>query len=238
MQSIVQMPLTFGSLFSGIGGLDLGFEQAGLVCKWQVEIDPFATKVLQKHWPEIPKHGDIRTFEPTAVDVVCGGFPCQDISNAGRRAGIEGERSGLWSEYIRVVREIRPRFVVVENVGALLVRGIGRVLGDLAESGYDAEWDVLRASRFGAAHRRERVFIVAYPSGQRLERRVLSPLPQQLPRVGDKDYRFTVTEPIGLGTDHGIPSYVDRVRACGNAVVPQVAKWIGTQLVASCHKGI
>lgn len=223
--------LSFGSLFAGIGGIDLGFERAGLQCKWQVEIDPFARKVLEKHWPGVPKHDDVRTFKPTLVDVVCGGFPCQDISNAGKRAGIDGNRSGLWSEYIRIVREVRPRFVVVENVGALLVRGIGRVLGDLAESGYDAEWDVLRASRFGAAHRRERVFIVAYPAGIRLEGRVLSTLPQQLPRVGDESYRFTVTEPIGIGTNHGISNYVDRVRACGNAVVPHVAQWIGKRLV-------
>jgi DNA (cytosine-5)-methyltransferase 1 len=227
-------PLLYGSLFSGIGGIDLGFDRAGLKCAWQVEIDPFARKVLEKHWPGVPKHDDIRTFKPTAVDVIAGGFPCQDISNAGKRAGIaEGTRSGLWSEYVRIIREVRPKFVVVENVGALLVRGIGRVLGDLAESGYDAEWDVLRASRFGAAHRRERVFIVAYPAGIRLEGRVLSTVPQQLPRVGDKDYRFTVTEPIGVGTDHGIPSYVDRVRACGNAVVPYVAQWIGRRLIES-----
>lgn len=225
--------LLYGSLFSGIGGIDAGFDEAGLTCAWQVEIDPFARQVLAKHWPDVPKHDDIRTFKPTAVDVICGGFPCQDISNAGKREGIDGERSGLWSEYVRIIREVRPRFVVVENVGALLVRGVGRVLGDLAALGYDAEWDVLRASRFGAAHRRERVFIVAYPAGIRLEGRVLSTVPEQLPRVGDPGYRFTVTEPIGVGTNHGIPCYVDRVRSLGNAVVPTVAKWIGERLIQS-----
>lgn len=223
--------LTFGSLFAGIGGFDLGFERAGMVCKWQVEINEFCRQVLAKHWHRVKRWNDVRTFEPTQVDVVCGGFPCQDISNAGKRAGISGDRSGLWSEYARVIREIRPRFVVIENVSALFIRGIDRVLGDLAEIGFDAEWDVLRASRFGASHRRERVFIVAYPSGFGLERRVLSTVPEQLPRVGDASYRPSVTEPLGLGTNHGIPYFVDRVRGCGNAVYPPIAEWIGRRIV-------
>ena len=104
------------------------------------------------------------------VDVLCGGFPCQDLSVAGRGAGIDGARSGLWAEYARLIRELRPRYVVVENVPALLVRGLGRVLGDLAALGYDAEWDCLPASAFGAPHRRDRVWIVAYPDGLRTRR--------------------------------------------------------------------
>lgn len=167
------MSLTVGSLFAGIGGFDLGFERAGFEIKWQVEIDDYANRVLEKHWPYVRRHRDVRTvhggwpghvcdhcLEP--VDVIVGGFPCQDISVAGAGAGIDGERSGLWSQYARLVRVLRPRYVVVENVAALLGRGLGRVLGDLAESGYDAEWDCLPASAFGAPHRRDRLWLVAY----------------------------------------------------------------------------
>ena len=157
-------PLTFGELFAGIGGFSLGLERAGMVCKWQVEIDPYARQVLTKHWPEVPKHDDVRTFPPQgdyAVDVICGGFPCQDISVAGKCAGLAGARSGLWSEFARIVGELRPRYVVVENVAALLARGMGTVLGDLSTLGYDAEWHVIPASAVGAPHRRDRVWIVA-----------------------------------------------------------------------------
>jgi DNA (cytosine-5)-methyltransferase 1 len=103
------------------------------------------------------------------VDVLAGGFPCQDLSYAGKGAGIDGERSGLWGEYARLIRELRPRYVVVENVTALLARGMGRVLGDLAACGYDAEWDCIPAAAVGAPHRRDRVWIVAYPNGAGLE---------------------------------------------------------------------
>ena len=157
--------LTFGSLFSGIGGLDLGLERAGMRCAWQVEIDDYATRVLQKHWPDVPRFRDVRecgAHNLGAVDLICGGFPCQDISNAGKRAGIGGERSGLWSEFNRIICELRPRYVLVENVAALLVRGMGRVLGDLAAGGYDAEWQCLPAAAFGAPHIRDRVFILAH----------------------------------------------------------------------------
>ena len=157
--------MTFGSLFSGIGGMDLGLERAGMECKWQVEIDPFCQKVLAKHWPGVKRYGDIRTvtdLEP--VDLIAGGFPCQDISDAGRKAGIGGARSGLWSEFSRIIGELRPRFVLVENVAALLGRGMAKVLGDLSSLGYDAEWDVISAAAVGADHLRERVWIIAYPN--------------------------------------------------------------------------
>jgi DNA (cytosine-5)-methyltransferase 1 len=155
--------LTFGELFAGIGGFSLGLERAGMTCKWQVEIDPYATAVLRKHWPQVPKHDDVRTFPPQgdyAVDVICGGFPCQDISVAGKGAGLAGARSGLWYEYARIIGELRPRFVIVENVAALLARGMGTVLGELSALGYDAEWHVVPASAVGAPHRRERVWII------------------------------------------------------------------------------
>jgi DNA (cytosine-5)-methyltransferase 1 len=173
--------LTFGSLFAGIGGLDLGLERAGMTCRFQVEIDDYATQVLAKHWLHVVRHRDVRSVgrhNLEYVDLICGGFPCQDISNAGKRAGIDGERSGLWAEFARIVGELRPRFVLVENVSALLGRGIGRVLGDLAALGYDAEWDVLSACQFGAPHARERLFILAYAEGLRGE---LWPAPSQRP---------------------------------------------------------
>jgi len=157
--------LTVGSLFAGIGGFDLGFEMAGgFEIVWQVEIDAFCRSVLERHWPDAKRYADIRTVaDIERVDVVCGGFPCQDISNAGTRTGIDGDRSGLWTEFARIVRMVRPRYVIVENVAALLQRGISRVLGDLAAIRYDAEWQCIRASDIGAPHRRNRLWIVAYP---------------------------------------------------------------------------
>lgn len=158
--------MTHGSLFAGIGGFDLGFERAGIRTLWQVEIDPYCRRVLAKHFPEAIRFEDVRTVgrhNLPYADIISGGFPCQDISNAGKRAGIDGERSGLWSEYARIIRELRPRYVVVENVAALLGRGMERVLGDLAACGYNAEWQSIRASDVGAPHRRERIWIVAYP---------------------------------------------------------------------------
>ncbi len=153
-----------GSLFSGAGGLDLAVEQwTGATCAWTCEQDPHASIALATHGTA-PNLGDITAVDWTTVepvDVICGGFPCQDISNAGKRAGITGARSGLWSFYADAVRHLRPRHVYVENVGALLVRGLGTVLGDLAEMGYNATWGCVRASDAGAPHRRERVFIVA-----------------------------------------------------------------------------
>lgn len=158
------MTLTVGSLFSGIGGFDLGLERAGMRVIWQSEIDPYASAVLRKHWPEVPNHGDIRSIRAGTVerpDLICGGFPCQDISVAGAGAGIGGERSGLWKEFARVVGDLRPRYVVVENVGALTTRGLSVVLGDLAAIGYDAEWHVIPAAAVDAPHLRERVWIIA-----------------------------------------------------------------------------
>jgi len=164
------VPLTFGSLFAGIGGIDLGFERAGLQCKWQVEINPYGRSILARHWPNVRQWDDVRTWpqpDTESVDVIVGGFPCQDISNSGHRVGIGGERSGLWSEFARIIRDIGPRYVVVENVAALAVRGLDVVLRDLAILGFDAEWGVLPACAMGAPHTRERLFIVANAKGSR-----------------------------------------------------------------------
>ena len=162
-------------LFSGIGGFSLGLERTGgfrtvAFC----EIDKRCRSVLRHHWPEVPIFDDVRTLTGVECDVICGGFPCQDISVAGKRAGITGERSGLWSEYARLIGELRPRYVIVENVSALLIWGLGRVLGDLAALGYDAEWHCIPASAVGAPHRRDRIWIVAYPGREGVHERRLS----------------------------------------------------------------
>ncbi len=157
--------LRIGSLFSGVGGLELGLEWAGVGhTAWQVERDEYARRVLAKHWPNVRRYEDVcevgaHNLEP--VDVICGGFPCQDISFAGAGAGLDGARSGLWFEFARIVRELRPLYVVVENVAALRVRGLDVVLGTLAAIGYHAVWDCIPAASVGAHHRRDRLFIVA-----------------------------------------------------------------------------
>lgn len=314
------MNSTMGSLFAGIGGFDLGFERAGFKTSWQVEIDPYCQKVLAKNFPEAERFGDIRecgSHNLKPVDVICGGFPCQDISNAGLRAGIEGERSGLWKEYARIIRELRPKYVVVENVAALLGRGMGVVLGDLAEIGYDAEWQIISAADMGALHLRERVWIVSYPNengfdksetfahpahnqerndptyrevgrtesseirasseadirysqkkrfseawelrqNEREERipcqceaRIFTDPRQErtkrflketlsrisgfswckdVRRVEDLRERSDIPEPLFCGSSDGIPNWVYRVGALGNAVVPQIPEMIARRI--------
>ena len=244
--------LTVGSLFSGIGGLELGLERAGMTVKWQVEIDDYCTRVLAKHWPNVPKFRDVRTvgahnLEP--VDLICGGFPCQDISAAGTGRGIEGERSGLWREFARVVGELRPRYVIVENVSALRGRGLWRVLADLAEVGYDAEWGTLPAAVFGAPHLRERLFIVAYSNGDGWSSSQIQPRIFKTPIGAESGSGFSTWQQRGkpcrasggrvrllpnagdFRVPYGLPDGVDRLRALGNAVVPQVAEWIGRRIM-------
>jgi DNA (cytosine-5)-methyltransferase 1 len=219
------------SLFSGIGGLDLGLERAGMTIAGQVEIDPWCRKVLAKHWPEVPRHDDVRT----AVDwwlgtglvahVVAGGFPCQDVSDVGGRAGIEGQHSGLWAYFVAMVRALRPLYVVVENTPGLLARGMGRVIGDLAASGYDAEWDCVPAAAIGAPHLRTRLWILAYPAGQRGANQSHEAFQPgwHRPVCGDWWRSESSVDRVA----HGIPGRVDRLRGLGNAVVPQVAEHIG-----------
>ncbi len=259
-------------LFSGIGGFSLGLERSGgfetvAFC----EIEPFPRRVLAKHWPKVPQYHDIRELtadrlaaDGIAVDAICGGFPCQDISNAGKCAGIEGERSGLWAEYARLVGELRPRVVFVENVSALLGRGLDRVLGDLAALGYDAWWDCIPASAVGAPHRRDRLWLVAYTEGERsgaglCQNRQVSnghQLGNRCPDVADAigkrgrgrhDPRQDAVhadarrEAVGAGSysdwwavepgfcrvAHGVPDRAHRLKALGNAVVPQIPELLG-----------
>jgi DNA (cytosine-5)-methyltransferase 1 len=225
-------------LFSGIGGFSLGLERAGMRTVAFCEVDPFCRRVLAKHWPDIPCYDDVRSLtaerlaaDGIAADVICGGFPCQDISVAGKGAGIEAERSGLWSEYARIIGELRPRYVIVENVAALLGRGLERVLGDLATLGFDAEWHCIPASAIGAPHRRDRVWIVAFPRcgglafGERLlTRRQIADAAASAPCQWDD------LPDVGRAV-HGLSNRVDRLCGLGNAVVPQIPEIIGRAIM-------
>lgn len=244
------MSLTFGSLFAGIGGFDLGFERAGMQCKWQVEIDPYCQRVLAKHWPSVRRHDDVRTFPPKgdwSVDVICGGFPCQDISTANpERTGLAGKRSGLWAEFRRVVSEVGPRIVVVENVANLAVLGLDQVLGGFAELGFDAEWATVPGYIFGAPQSRRRTFIVAYPMRERWQV-VLRGQPRTLgkeapwgewqshPSDTPCDLLQAVEEGVGepsvLRSGDGISNGLGRLTGTGNSVMPQIAEWIGKRIL-------
>jgi DNA (cytosine-5)-methyltransferase 1 len=253
--------VTVGSLFAGIGGFDLAAERVGWDVKWQVEIDPFCRKVLEKHWPNVKRYGDIRRLRyPVPVDVLCGGFPCQDISSAGKKVGIVGKRSGLWSEFARLIRATRPRYVVVENVAALNspVGGLGRVLGDLAALGYDAEWESLPAALFGAPHLRARTFVVGYADQDRQsDGTVDDEAPRLPPLVANAEHALReeqralgrawrsgqsipwdanggCSDPaLAVRVDDGLSDRMDRLRGLGNSIVPQVAEWIFRRIQAA-----
>lgn len=238
------------SLFSGIGGLELGLERAGMTVVGQVELDDYCRRVLATHWPEVPRHDDVRTavhwwqsMPRPHVDLVCGGFPCQPFSTAGRRRGIADERWG-WPWMERIVRVVRPRYVLVENVAALLDDGdaFGWVLRDLAALGFDAEWSVLPACAVGAPHTRERLFLVAYPNGVDGPPRVGLGNGWPVPRRRrdphpwpDPIHGLLATPPDTGGVADGVSPELDgvRVRALGNAVVPQVAEYIGHRLMST-----
>ena len=197
--------LTTGSLFSGIGGLEYGLERTGgFRTIWNCEIEAYPSAVLKKHWPDVPNLGDITKVDWSKVappDIICGGFPCQDISVAGKGRGIkEGTRSGLWLEYAKAIRELRPKYAVIENVAALTRRGLHIVLADLAEAGYDAEWHNISASAVGAWHRRERIFILAYPQRDELGAQVRRGSSQAdgIPEL-DRKTNSPTREPCGTG---------------------------------------
>ena len=236
------------SLFSGIGGLELGLERAGMTVVGQVEIDEFCRRVLAKHWPEVPRHDDVRTCvewwraEPQpAVDLICGGFPCQPFSHAGHRLGVADDRWG-WPWMADVIRVVRPRYIVVENVAALLrdSDAFGWLLADLADIGMDAEWGVLSACAVGAPHTRERLFLVAYADG-----RDGSPwlgavktgsrqIPTRHRRA--RAWRDQVAEAVeaSRSDDREVDGSARRLVAMGgHAVVPQVAEHVGRLILAA-----
>ena len=260
--------LTVGSLFAGIGGLELGLERAGMEVRWQVENDPYCIRVLEKHWPHVRRHTDIETFLPAdahhagkpdvpihdetrngmqesratagarawwAVDLICGGFPCQPVSVAGTQGG-DADGRWLWPEMRRVCEVVRPRWVLVENVPGLLSASTGRLFGgvvrDLAALGYVVEWDCISAANVGANHIRDRVFIVARLANTDTSRR--DGRPRQLwPGRGRElaDGDWWATEPNVGRVDTRVPARVDRLRCLGNSVVPAVAELIGRMIV-------
>ena len=205
------------------------------------EIEPYCRRVLAKHWPHVPIYDDVRTLtsdhlrtDGISVDVICGGFPCQDISAAGLGVGIEGERSGLWREYCRLIGEIRPKLAIVENVAALNFRGLGHVLGDLAAIRYDAEWHVIPAKRLGAPHERERCWIVAYAEGlSRLYQPHIAQAAQRLLNDGTPWDACPWETPASAvcSVDDGIPDRVVETERYGNAVVPQIPEIIGRAIL-------
>ena len=235
-------------LFSGIGGFSLGLERTGgfetvAFC----EIDPFCRRVLAKHWPHVRQFEDVtklRGEDVGPVDVICGGFPCQDISLAGKGAGLAGERSGLWGDFARLIGELGPSFVLVENVTALLDRGISDVLGDLAALRYDAEWHCISASAAGAPHIRDRVWILAHANGDRqqgisaagcCERTRKSIFTGgEIARTFDANrghHGWWNNEPDVGRVANGVPDRAHRLKALGNAVVPQIPELIGRAIL-------
>lgn len=232
--------LTIGSLFSGVGGLELGLERAGLGrVVWQVEIDPFCRSVLAKHWPDATRFDDVRTVTraiATPVDVVCGGFPCTDLSHAARgvaRLGLEGEASGLWSEMLRIVAELSPRFVVVENVAGPWRDWLPSVRRDLHGLGYSCLPVRMRAADVGLPHGRPRVFVAAYTDRDRERFGTFhAEACRSAEAVAVRSAWETDSAPLVGGAD-GPSSRLDRrrLKSLGNAVVPQCAEVIGRAIV-------
>lgn len=233
-------------LFSGIGGFSLGLERSGgfqtvAFC----EIEPFCRAVLAKHWPGVPCYDDVRSLnterlaaDGISVDAICGGFPCQDISIAGEGAGLAGARSGLWREYARLIRELRPRLAIIENVSALMGRGGDEVAADLVSLGFQIWPFVVGAAHTGARHHRKRAFLLAYARGQGLpvsERARWREPREEAAEVGQAvaQRHGWPAEPGVVRVAHGVPNRVDRIKSLGNAVCPQVAEAIGRAILAA-----
>jgi len=246
--------VTFGSLFSGIGAIDLGLVRCGLKPLFQVESDAYCQLVLARHWPRVKRFSDVRDFTSKSTkhrpDMLCGGFPCQPVSQAGQRKGADDER-WLWPEFDRIIREFRPGFVLLENVPALLGADHGKLFGgvlrDLASSGYHAQWGVLSASQFGLPHLRKRVFVLAYANGQRwttiLDKTRIITQPQAISSVACRTWfwrpgdtssgRSRLLPPASFLRSRDEPPCPldrDRIKAVGNAVVPDCVIHIVTNL--------
>jgi DNA (cytosine-5)-methyltransferase 1 len=236
--------MNYLSLFSGIGGLDLGLDRAGMTCVGQVEISPFCRAILTRHWPEVPKHDDVRTAvqwwqsDPRPpVHLVGGGFPCQPVSDAGLKLADQDER-WLWPEMAHVVDALRPRWVIGENVPGLRARGLATVLGDLHRFGYRARAGVASACAVGAPHPRERLFILAHTRGEgcgpgRADGGGADPAGVEHEDGAESaGGSWWANEPAVDRVAYGLSDRVDRIRAIGNAVVPQVAERIGRLVMA------
>lgn len=226
--------MNVGGLFSGIGGIELGLERAGMRVAWHAESDDYCRRVLERHWPDVRCYldvADLPTLDPAAVDVLAGGFPCQQVSQAAARS-VRGV-GWLWPLFARAIDYVRPRWVIIENTEALRYadRGLSEVLGDLADLGFDAEWRVVRASDFGAPHRRARVWVVAYSNAHG----------EPALRVDDEAPILSQPFPAlpywrslpDLRVADGLRDRVLRRERVGNAVVPAVAEWVGRCVMAS-----
>jgi DNA (cytosine-5)-methyltransferase 1 len=245
------MTIKIGSLFAGIGGFELGLERSWVNAEtiWQVEREEFCQKILQKHWPKSTLYNDVRdikkhNIEP--VDVLIGGFPCQDISLAGKQRGVNnGEKSSLWWEMWRIASDLRPRIIIMENVANIIRLGGVDVIGSLAQIGYDCEWTVISARQFGAPHLRERWFCVAYSNLSRRQKQHESIMldTSSGSRCGDSQIggiqsgdnywnRAPYPSPF-CRVDDGISNRVARLKALGNAIVPQCSQWVGDQILKS-----
>jgi DNA (cytosine-5)-methyltransferase 1 len=230
-------------LFSGIGGFSLGLERAGMKTIAFCEIEEFPRKILRKHWPEVPIHKDVRTLHAKdiagTVDLICGGFPCQDLSCAGKQKGFNGDRSSLYVEILRLIGECKPKYAIFENVAALLTGDRGRwfakFLYDLAAIGCDAEWHCIPASAVGAPHQRDRVWVIANCKKKRsikgMEGLFADGLSRELGGVFRQRWSYGVDNPAVCGMDDGVRPELDGHEALGNSVVPQIPELIGRAIM-------
>lgn len=228
--------LTHGSLFSGIGGFELGAKLTDIPTLWNCEISEFNRKVLKQNFPESHQYEDVTKLKkPSPVTIISGGFPCQDISNAGstQSIGITGSRSRLWWEMFRIIDETRPLYVVIENSPELLKKGFENVLYPLSEIGYNAEWQCLSGLSFGVQQRRERLYCIAYTNSfgqqgsrsQKVFREWFSS--EQYKRISPGWLqRSDIPQPRGYRSTNDLPNLMDRIKAGGNAVMPVVAKYL------------
>lgn len=232
--------LTLGSLFAGIGGFDLAAKWAGIDTIWQVEIDPFCQKVLEKHFPNAKRYKDITKIkggELESVDIISGGFPCQPFSKAGKRKGKTDDRY-LWPEMFRIIKDVKPKYVICENVIGIIDMAIEQVLSDLGSANYKTECFDIPACGIGAPHRRERIWIITYSTGKRwdcLDKNQKKRLPgfntkSYLKRWDSKcnipiDVHGVLNKPMcgSLRNDDGLSKGMDRLKSLGNAIVPQIA---------------
>lgn len=243
-------------LFSGIGGFSLGLERAGMRTVAFCEYEEHARQILKKHWPDVEIENDIRFLSPSKysekIDVVTGGFPCQDLSVAGRQTGIEeGERSGLWRELFRVIRDVRPKYAIMENVSNLLIgedgKWFAKLLGDLASIGFDAQWHCISVADIGGGHERKRIWIIAYPHqiGWSMHQKIFNSLSSQIcayrtPRsivallAMVKQIRFPKIMPDHRKLD-GLSDAVDRLERIGNSIHPKIPEIIGKAIMQ--HEG-
>jgi len=252
--------INYLDLFSGIGGFALGAYWAGFKCDkhYYSEIEKYPAELYQLRFPDSIALGDITKIDFEKIKdgndwIITGGFPCQDISVAGKGAGIEGSRSGLWFEYWRAIRILRPRFAIIENVGAITIRGLDRVLSSLAEIGYDAEWQDIRAEDMGAPHRRERIWIIAYPNSKSINKSMgireifagnkrceevrcesweqFKLVTEQVAPSKWRTKGFDHPRPLLVRNDDGIPRRVDKLKGLGNSIVPQIAQVLFMQIM-------